>query len=261
MQRKLPGGGLFADRRAGLRQSLLFQRKVLAVYEKKHMWLRKSIFLKNRIAAVAFSITVFFSFLFPWRYAYGSVGVGQERRSKISKLSLSEDTYLPALNDYLLTLNLLDYFAVRKKLLLLPYEELSALKKRSEGMGRTEALSYLIGDLLNLKEEENMYLLQEKIFVNNRPSSAIEDRGRIRLGGKHPNISSFDLHDEYFYFNRPKFSYKENALLLMGDSWWVNSRKGEVIRKKTQPQAREGLSFDPGAATFSAAARWPYILA
>lgn len=152
-----------------------------------------------------------------------------QEEKQIEAFDLSQKNDFIALDKYLSQGNLLTYFKIREKLLMLDYENLRAIKEKYGCLGEGRRLNELIDNLLSRELKDNIFFLCEDIFVNNVPM--LNDERLFKARHK-MSLYDFDPQEEHIYLNNLFLRYKGNLLLEKDEGYWINPARS--VKKVSQ---------------------------
>lgn len=168
-----------------------------------------------------------------------------EDRQAILALDLSKSNNLLILNNYLSGDDILNHFTVRQKFISLSYSELNEISKSIGKMNSMGKLYNLILAILSKMEDENMYFLQEDIYINNTP--LLTGSPFYLSVGQDLSIKDLKPYAEHLYFNNLKLKYTKNELIETDNRLWTSSisLRESSIRKGIQNQTKEIANHRP----------------
>jgi len=179
------------------------------------------------VLCIAIMLFLFFSITHNCEASY-------QEREKISHLDFRRIGDIKLLNDILYQDNLLNYFKVRERLLLMPYEQLNMLKKKTSKLG-FKNLNSVIDNTIFKMEKDNIFFLTEDIFVDNVPSSK---ESPFYKDSVFPlKITDIKPHAEYLYFYNLKLKYRKNTLLKETEEHWINPKENIKERENILPKS------------------------
>ncbi len=196
------------------------------------MWL----FNFKKLSNILFIELILFLFFSTGQHCKASY----QERERISSLDLYSINNIRLLNDILTTNDILTYFKIREKLISMPYQELTMLKKQVVKIGVSNGLSKLIDRILHKMENDNLYLLTEDIFVDNVPLSVDSPFYEGSTSGL--KITDLKPHAEYLYFYNLKLEYRKNTLLKKAETYWINPKEN-IREEKIMPLKSEMMPF------------------
>ncbi len=212
----------------------------------------RNLIIKNKKTPLCLALA--FMVLFFCSYCEAAV----EERNKIASLDFSEASFI-TLNKSLSQGNLLDYFKVREKLILLSYDDLAAVKERVKENGSLPELSNLLDVILDKMERKESYLLEEDMFINNTP--VLQDFPFYEGSVQDYNITALRPYAEHLYFNNLRLKYVKNDLVKKAELLWAN--RGKIERDNHSERGSTGTKFQIqpfDGISERAVQTWSYIL-
>ncbi len=183
-------------------------------------------------------------------------------RETIHRPTALSESEITAIDTYLLNATLPEYFSLREVLIGLPTETLYSLQEEISEFSSGK-FSELLNRILEEKEKKSIYLLEEDIYIDNKPSSV-----SIPLSGTVDNkfkITNLPPEEENLHLNRLQMQYRENKLVQKTETLWVGLERAKIITGKSSTGKRSGM-VDKGQLSFKskqvpAQKAWSYQLA
>jgi len=188
-------------------------------------------------------------------YAEGA----SEWENKIAALDLLKQEDLVTLNTSLAANGTLGYCKINEKLLPLTYEELQDLVERTDKTPSLKALHALFERAL--PRPEDIFLLREDIFINNKPLGDGSPFYRNTLLGA--PVTDLKAHAEQVYVNNLKLKSSPHDLVMEKKDLWYGSRvlkpgTDAYLGRKENPQKK--FSWTEGQKEESAPKSWSWQL-